>query len=255
MLCDFFLNVELRLLVLATTDLLSSWLKHGPSTGIPIILNLYLRPLKYSQKPTTFTVVGKIKNTPVVQPSWAPLKTYIHWPIICHIPSGCHIQCATPHIGYHFHLKPTTPSKMCWKKQTTHTSNPVDLVEEDPFESPSLLTSGSAFMRSPQDLHPLDISMLHATLLFSQKGTTHIPPSLLASVDVGVVEGFCIKHTLPFLLKHWWYPCSPTYTDLQPSQVVLPSSLSPLDTCSCSNKIKFVSPFKWWILTPILFYR
>ena len=42
-----FFKVESGMVVLASTDWLSPSMYVGPSTGMPIILNLYLRPLMY----------------------------------------------------------------------------------------------------------------------------------------------------------------------------------------------------------------
>ena len=49
MLWDFFLSIDSGTVVFASTDWLSPWMCDGPSQGIPIILSLYLKPLRYSQ--------------------------------------------------------------------------------------------------------------------------------------------------------------------------------------------------------------
>ena len=46
---DFFFSTESGIVLLASTLLLSPRIKHGKSTGIPIVRSLYLKPLKYSQ--------------------------------------------------------------------------------------------------------------------------------------------------------------------------------------------------------------
>jgi len=47
---DFFFNVECGFDVFTNTDWLSPKINVGPSTGIPIIRNLYQRPRTYSQQ-------------------------------------------------------------------------------------------------------------------------------------------------------------------------------------------------------------